>query len=122
MSTRRTSLLATLVLLAITATWGSTFFLIKDLLERVPVLDFLAVRFAIASVVMVAVAPKALARLAPDSRRHALVLGGLYGVAQILQTAGLAHTPATCRGSSPGSTSCSRRCSRRCCYGPGSPA
>ncbi len=63
-----------------------------------PVLDFLAVRFAIASVVMVAVAPKALARLAPDSRRHALVLGGLYGVAQILQTAGLAHTPATVSG------------------------
>ncbi len=98
MTTRRTTLLATLVLLAVTAMWGSTFFLIKDLLDRVPVLDFLAIRFAIASVVMVAVAPKALARLAPDSRRHALVLGGLYGVAQILQTAGLAHTPATVSG------------------------
>ena len=40
--------LATLALLAITACWGSTFFLIKDLLDRVPTLDFLAVRFAIA--------------------------------------------------------------------------
>ncbi|HET9421663.1 MAG TPA: DMT family transporter [Nocardioides sp.] len=98
MTGRRTTLLATLALLAVTAAWGSTFFLIKDLLDRVPTLDFLAVRFAIASVLMVAVAPKALARLTRDSRRHAVVLGGLYGVAQILQTAGLAHTPASVSG------------------------
>jgi drug/metabolite transporter (DMT)-like permease len=95
---RRTTLLATAALLAMTATWGSTFFLIKDLLDRVPTLDFLAVRFAIASVAMVLVAPKALARLSRESRRHAVVLGGLYGVAQILQTAGLAHTPASVSG------------------------
>ena len=31
-------------------------------------------------------------------RRHAVVLGLLYGVAQILQTAGLAHTPASISG------------------------
>ena len=49
---RRTALLATLALLAMTACWGSTFFLIKDLLDRLPVLDFLAIRFAIASVAL----------------------------------------------------------------------
>jgi drug/metabolite transporter (DMT)-like permease len=96
--TRRTTLLATAALLSVTAMWGSTFFLIKDLLERVPTLDFLAVRFAIAAVLLVAVAPRALGRLSPDSRRHALVLGLLYGVAQILQTAGLAHTAASVSG------------------------
>jgi drug/metabolite transporter (DMT)-like permease len=96
--TRRTSLLAALLLLAVTAVWGSTFFLIKDLLERVPTLDFLAVRFSIASVLLVIAAPRALARLSPVSRKHALVLGGLYGVAQILQTAGLATTPASVSG------------------------
>ncbi len=95
---RRTTLLATAALLAMTATWGSTFFLIKDLLDRVPTLDFLALRFAIASVAMVAVAPRALSRLSRESRRHAVVLGGLYGLAQILQTAGLAHTPASVSG------------------------
>lgn len=95
---RRTTLLATAALLAMTATWGSTFFLIKDLLDRVPTLDFLAVRFAVASVAMVLVAPKAIARLSAASRRHAIVLGGLYGLAQILQTAGLAHTPASVSG------------------------
>lgn len=95
---RRTTLLATAALLAMTACWGSTFFLIKDLLERVPTLDFLAVRFAIASAAMLLVAPKAIGRLSPESRRHALVLGGLYGVAQIAQTAGLAHTAASVSG------------------------
>lgn len=94
----RDSLLATLALLAMTACWGSTFYLIKDLLDRVPVLDFLAVRFAIASVAMLLIAPRAIARLSPARRRHAMVLGGLYGLAQILQTAGLAHTAASVSG------------------------
>ena len=63
-----------------------------------PTLDFLAVRFGIGAVLLVVVAPKALVRLSPENRRRAVVLGGLYGVAQILQTAGLAHTPATVSG------------------------
>jgi drug/metabolite transporter (DMT)-like permease len=92
------TLLATAALLAVTACWGSTFFLIHDLLERVPTLDFLAVRFAIASVTMLVLAPRALGRLTRESRRQAVVLGCLYGVAQILQTAGLADTPATVSG------------------------
>ena len=95
---RRTTLLATLALLVVTAIWGSTFFLIRDLLERVPTLDFLAVRFAIAAALLVLIAPRALVRLSADSRRRALVLGALYGVAQILQTAGLAHTAASVSG------------------------
>jgi drug/metabolite transporter (DMT)-like permease len=91
-------LLATAALLAVTACWGSTFFLIHDLLTRVPTLDFLAVRFTIASVTLVLLAPRALGRLTRESRRQALVLGCLYGVAQILQTAGLAKTPASVSG------------------------
>lgn len=98
MTERRISLLATAALLAMTACWGSTFFLIRDLLDRVPTLDFLAVRFAISGVLLVAVFPRAIGRLTPDSRRHAVVLGGVYGLAQILQTAGLAHTPASVSG------------------------
>ena len=95
---RPATLLATLALLLVTACWGSTFFLIKDLLDRVPVLDFLAVRFAIATVVLVLMFPRALGRLSAAARRQAVVLGVLYGLAQILQTAGLAHTPASISG------------------------
>ncbi|HSE72000.1 MAG TPA: DMT family transporter [Nocardioidaceae bacterium] len=98
MSERRTTVLATLAILGMTACWGSTFYLIKDLLDRIPVLDFLAVRFAIASVALLLLAPRALSRLSARSRNTAVVLGVLYGLAQILQTAGLAHTPASVSG------------------------
>jgi drug/metabolite transporter (DMT)-like permease len=97
-TSRRTTLLATAALLAVTACWGSTFFLIHDLLERVPTLDFLAIRFAIASLTLILLAPRALGRLTRESRRQAVVLGCLYGGAQILQTAGLAETPASVSG------------------------
>ena len=96
--TRRTTLLASLALLALAACWGSTFFMIKDLLDRVPTLDFLALRFAVASLALLLVAPRAIGRLPSEVRRHAVVLGLLYGIAQILQTAGLAHTPASISG------------------------
>lgn len=95
---RRTTLLATAALLGVTACWGSTFFLIHDLLDRVPAVDFIAVRFSIAGILLLAVAPKAVLRLSPAARRQAAALGGLYGVGQILQTSGLAHTPASVSG------------------------
>lgn len=95
---RRTALLATATLLAMTACWGSTFFLIHDLLDRMPAVDFLAVRFAIASAAMLLLAPRAIARLSPETRRRAVMLGVLYGGAQILQTVGLAHTAASVSG------------------------
>lgn len=95
---RRVNVLATLALLGVTACWGSTFYLIKDLLDRVPTLDFLTVRFAIAGVFLLVLFPKALGRLSARSRRHAAVLGLVYGVGQILQTTGLAQTPASVSG------------------------
>jgi drug/metabolite transporter (DMT)-like permease len=95
---RRLRVLATVTLLAVTACWGSTFFLIHDLLDRVPVLDFLALRFAIAAGVVLLLAPRSIGRLSPATRRRAVVVGVLYGVAQILQTAGLGHTAASVGG------------------------
>lgn len=97
-TTRRTSLLASLALLSVCAAWGSTFFLIKDLLDRVPTLDFLAIRFSIVAVVTLVAGWPLVRRLPSRVKRHSVVLGGLYGVAQILQTAGLAHTAASVSG------------------------
>jgi drug/metabolite transporter (DMT)-like permease len=62
------------------------------------VLDFLAVRFAIASVAILLVSPRAVRALSRGRLRHAIVLGALYGVAQIMQTAGLATTAASVSG------------------------
>lgn len=90
--------LPTLALLGVTAAWGSTFFLIKDLLEEVSVLDFLSVRFAIATVVLWAIAPRSVGRLSQDELKQGVVLGLVYGVAQVMQTTGLERTPATVAG------------------------
>ena len=90
--------LPTLALLGVTATWGSTFFMIKDLLHEISVLDFLSIRFAIAAVVLWALAPRSVGRLSRDELRHGVVLGLLYGVAQVLQTTGLERTPASVSG------------------------
>ena len=98
MTGRHSKLLATAALLGTTAAWGSTFFMIKDLLDRVPTLDFLAVRFTIAGLVMLAVAHRAVFGLDRRTVRQALIVGLIYGVAQILQTAGLAHTAASVSG------------------------
>jgi drug/metabolite transporter (DMT)-like permease len=54
-------------LLAVTAAWGSMFFLIKDLLTQISVLDFLSIRFLIAAAVLFAVVPRSVMRL---SRRE----------------------------------------------------
>lgn len=97
---RRTShtRLATLGLLGVTAAWGSTFFLLKDVVERVPVSDFLAVRFALAAVAVWLIAPRAMAALTPAERRSGVLLGIVYGAAQLLQTVGLQYTSASVSG------------------------
>jgi drug/metabolite transporter (DMT)-like permease len=86
----RTRALATLGLLAMTAVWGSTFVLIKDVIARMPVVDFLAVRFAIAALVMLALFHRQVARLGPGLLWRGALLGLLYGAGQLLQTWGLA--------------------------------
>ncbi|HTV87217.1 MAG TPA: DMT family transporter [Dyella sp.] len=86
----RTGTLATIGLLAMTAVWGSTFVLIKDLVARMPVADFLAVRFIVAAIAMFAVFHRQVARLGRTQLLRGLLLGALYGVGQLLQTWGLA--------------------------------
>jgi drug/metabolite transporter (DMT)-like permease len=93
----RTELLAFLALLTMTAAWGSTFFLIKDVVTRIPVPDLLAIRFAIASLALALIAAPRL-RLSRTVICYGALLGLLYGTAQILQTEGLAHTSASVSG------------------------
>lgn len=97
-SPQRLTLLATGALLLTTVMWGSTFPLTKELLERVPTLDYLAVRFAIAAAALALVAPRAVLRLSAQSRRRAGLLGLVYALAQMLQVGGLNHTSASVSG------------------------
>ncbi|MFC7620729.1 DMT family transporter [Microlunatus sp. GCM10028923] len=99
----RGTTLAFVALIAMTAAWGSTFFMIGDIVTRIPVPDLLAVRFAIAAVALILLAAPTFGRpngLRLDRRilRDGALLGLLYGGAQLLQTFGLAHTAASVSG------------------------
>ncbi|MDQ1695529.1 MAG: hypothetical protein QOJ03_882 [Frankiaceae bacterium] len=98
MSGRRTEWGATTALIVVCAIWGSTFVVVKDAIERMPVMDFLAWRFVIAAVVMAAARPRAVAALDTAARRHGVLLGLALGAGYVAQTFGLQHTPATISG------------------------
>jgi len=85
----RVGVLATLGLVVMTAVWGSTFVLIKGVVDRMPVADFLAVRFIVAAVAMFALFHRHVARLERRQLWRGVVLGALYGSGQLLQTWGL---------------------------------
>ena len=94
----RTTGWALIGLLAVAAAWGSSFPLTKALLERMSALNFLAVRFTLAAVLMIIIFFPALRRLSRRAMARALWLGLAYGLAQILQTIGLQYTPASISG------------------------
>lgn len=90
--------LPTTVLVVVCAVWGSTFVVVKDAVERMPVMDFLAWRFAIAALVMALLRPGAVLSLAPAERRRGLLLGLALAAGYVAQTFGLERTPATVSG------------------------
>lgn len=90
--------LATLGLLGVTAVWGSTFVMIKDVVGRMLPIDFLAVRFAIAAAAMLLAFALPVRRLGRTQTMRGLALGVLYGVAQWLQTEGLSLTSPSVSG------------------------
>src|SRR3954464_148344 len=90
--------LAVVVLVAVCVVWGSTFVVVKDAVERMAVMDFLAWRFAIAALVMAALRPRAVAALTPKARRQGVLLGLALGGGYVAQTFGLERTPATVSG------------------------
>lgn len=92
------SRLATLLLVGVTAVWGSTFFLIHDLVSHLPSADFLAVRFAIAALAMALLFHRQVLALTRRELGIGVGLGVLYGGAQLLQTVGLEHTHASVSG------------------------
>lgn len=95
---QRPTTLAVVLLVAVTAAWGSTFVLVKEAVGHLPVTSFLALRFLLATGVLVAIRPGTLFRLG----RREWVEGALLGLAltagYLLQTDGLRSTPAAVSG------------------------
>lgn len=89
---------AELSLLAAAAVWGFTFPLTKDALQHIDPFEFLAVRFAIATFVLVVVWPDAAREALRTGRRAGLIAGTLLAIGHGFQMAGLELTRATNAG------------------------
>src|SRR5438477_7551329 len=87
-----------LILLSAAAVWGFTFPLVKDALHHISPLEFLALRFAIATVVLCAIWPRAARDALRTGRKAGLIAGGLLAVGHIFQNIGLEHTLSTNAG------------------------
>ena len=82
----------TLLLLLVTAIWGWTFFVVKTAVDAYGVVGFLAVRFAIGSCTLCAVAPR---RVPRKTWGLGAGIGVILAAAYLLQTFGLRTTSVT---------------------------
>ncbi len=89
---------AFVALIAVTAVWGVTFVQVKDAVELYPLFGFLAVRFAIAAVVLAAPAAGRLRTLGRPGWFAGSALGLLLATGYGLQTAGLERTTVSSAG------------------------
>lgn len=95
---KSSSALALTALVGITAVWGSTFLVVQNAISRMPVMDFLAVRFTLAAIVIFLIKPKCLLRINRRGLGRGLIAGILLGVGYVFQTFGLQYTSATVSG------------------------
>jgi drug/metabolite transporter (DMT)-like permease len=95
---KSSSTLALTALVGVTAIWGSTFIVVQNAVSRMPVMDFLAVRFSLAAIVMFIVKPRCLSRINRRGLGRGVFAGILLGLAYIFQTWGLQYTSATVSG------------------------
>jgi drug/metabolite transporter (DMT)-like permease len=72
--------------------------MMKDAIERQPVMDFLFTRFSIAAICMMLVRPKALRELSLRETGYGVLLGLALGGGYIVQTFGLERTSAAVSG------------------------
>jgi len=87
-----------LALVAVTAVWGVTFVQVQDAIALYPLFAFLAVRFAISTIVLAPFAWGSLRSLPLEGVLAGVGAGALLGLAYGLQTAGLALTTVTSTG------------------------
>jgi len=85
-------------LVGVTAIWGVTFVQVQDALALYPLFAFLAVRFAISTLVLAPFALSSLRSLPRGGYAAGIGVGGLLATAYGLQTAGLDLTTVTSTG------------------------
>lgn len=98
MGSKKIQLLADLALVFVTLVWGATFVSVKEAINHIEPFYFLAIRFSIATLIMLVISNKRLAKI----NTTALLRGALTGLALFsgyaFQTFGLKYTTASNAG------------------------
>jgi len=90
--------LAPVALLLVSAMWGSTFFLMKDAIQRQDVYSFLFSRFGFAALAMLILRPQVIKHFSKDLLLRGFIAGTFLAAGYILQTLGLARSSAAVTG------------------------
>jgi drug/metabolite transporter (DMT)-like permease len=85
-------------LIGIASIWGLTFVMVKDAIEELPTMAFLAYRFIPASLIVAVVFRRQLMRMAPAGWRAGAVMGAFLAGGYIFQTLGMEQTTASNAG------------------------
>ena len=94
----RQKLVAEAALIGIASIWGLTFVMVKDAVEQLPVMTFLAYRFIPASLLVALIFRKRLAALDREGWRYGLLMGAFLTGGYVSQTLGLERTSASNAG------------------------
>lgn len=89
---------AAIAMISVAFAWGAAFVLMKDAIANQPFYDFLATRFTLAVLVMIAFRPKVLKSIDAKLLKHGVLLGILLSGGYITQTIGLELTTAAITG------------------------
>jgi drug/metabolite transporter (DMT)-like permease len=88
----------TLALVGVAAIWGATFVTVKRAVEHVPVFEFLALRYALAALLLTAICWKQARSLGREGLKAGLVIGAVLFAGYTFQTVGLQYTRASNAG------------------------
>lgn len=89
---------AAIALILVAASWGATFVLMKPAIQSQPFYDFLATRFTLAVLVMIAVRPQVLKNINREVLIKGVPIGALLGLGYVTQTIALELTTAAITG------------------------
>lgn len=95
---RRRQLWADVLLLLVTLIWGSTFVMVKEAVSTYPVFPFLAIRFGLATLALLAVGWKRLPTLGWRGAGAGVLIGLCLLAGYAFQTVGLQYTSASKAG------------------------
>lgn len=90
--------LSVALLVSVTAAWGTTFLLVKNVTQSMSIMGFLTARFGLASVALVSIRPRSVARITRRTGMRGTLLGLALTCGYICQTASLRYTSAAISG------------------------